>query len=67
MLPILRKDLGSFLVKSMKQNPNVLIFSHAVGMISLEDEMKELTKELISLSLNLEKNKKTAPIINLLF
>jgi len=61
-LPILRKDLGSFLVKSMKQNPNVLIFSHAVGMISLEDEMKELTKELISLSLNLEKNKKTAVI-----
>ena len=46
----------------MKQNPNVLIFSHAVGMINLEDEMKELTEELISLSLDLEKNKKTAVI-----
>ena len=58
----LRKDLSSLLVKSMKQNPNVLIFSHAVGMINLEDEMKELTEELIGLSLDLEKNKKTGVI-----
>ena len=58
----LRKDLSSLLVKSMKQNPNVLIFSHAVGMINLEDEMKGLTDELIDLSLDLEKNKKTAVI-----
>ena len=58
----LRKDLSSLLVKSMKQNPNVLIFSHAVGMINLEDEMKGLTEELISLSLDLEKNKKTSVI-----
>ena len=41
----------------MKQNPNVLIFSHAVGMINLEDEMKGLTEELIGLSLDLEKDK----------
>ena len=46
----------------MKQNPNTLIFSHAVGMINLEDEMKGLTEELIGLSLDLEKNKKTGVI-----
>ena len=39
----------------MKQNPNVFFFSHAVGRFSLEDEMKELNKELINLSLDLEK------------
>ena len=39
----------------MKQNPNALFFSHAVGRFSLEDEMKELNKELINLSLDLEK------------
>jgi len=46
----------------MKQNPNVFFFSHAVGFFNLEDEMKELTEELIGLSLNLEKNKKTSVI-----
>ena len=46
----------------MKQNPNVFFFSHAVGIFNLEDEMKELTEELIGLSLNLEKNKKTSVI-----
>ena len=40
----------------MKQNPNVFFFSHAVGIFNLEDEMKELTEELIGLSLDLEKN-----------
>ena len=46
----------------MKQNPNVFFFSHAVGIFNLEDEMKELTEELIGLSLDLEKNKKTGVI-----
>ena len=46
----------------MKQNPNVFFFSHAVGIFNLEDEMKELTEELIGLSLDLEKNKKTSVI-----
>ena len=46
----------------MKQSPNMFFFSHAVGMINLEDEMKGLTEELISLSLDLEKNKKTGVI-----
>ena len=44
----------------MKQNPNVFFFSHAVGTFNLEEEMKELNEELIALSLDLEKNKKTA-------
>ena len=39
----------------MKQNPNALFFSHAVGRFSLEDEMKELNEKLINLSLDLEK------------
>ena len=46
----------------MKQNPNIFLFSHAVGIFNLEDEMKELTEELIGLSLDLEKNKKTGVI-----
>jgi len=46
----------------MKQNPNVFFFSHAVGTFNLEDEMKGLTEELISLSLDLEKNKKSSVI-----
>ena len=46
----------------MKQNPNVLFFSHAVGRFNLEDEMKELNEELITLSFELEKNKRTAVI-----
>ena len=46
----------------MKQNPNVLFFSHAVGHFNLEDEMKELNEELITLSFELEKNKRTAVI-----
>jgi len=46
----------------MKQNPNVFFFSHAVGIFNLEDEMKGLTEELIGLSLDLEKNKKTSVI-----
>jgi uncharacterized protein (TIGR02466 family) len=46
----------------MKQNSNLFFFSHAVGIFNLEDEMKELTEELIGLSLNLEKNKKTSVI-----
>jgi len=46
----------------MKQNPNIFLFSHAVGSFNLEDEMKGLTEELIGLSLDLEKNKKTAVI-----
>ena len=39
----------------MKQNKNVFFFSHAVGRFSLEDEMNELNKKLINLSLDLEK------------
>ena len=46
----------------MKQNPNIFLFSHAVGTFNLEDEMKGLTEELIGLSLDLEKNKKTGVI-----
>ena len=46
----------------MKQNPNIFFFSHAVGTFNLEDEMKGLTEELIGLSLDLEKNKKTGVI-----
>ena len=39
----------------MKQNQNVFFFSHAVGRFILEDEMNELNKKLINLSLDLEK------------
>ena len=46
----------------MKQSPNMFFFSHAVGTFNLEDEMKGLTEELIGLSLDLEKNKKTGVI-----
>ena len=46
----------------MKQSPNMFFFSHAVGTFNLVDEMKGLTEELISLSLDLEKNKKTGVI-----
>ena len=46
----------------MKQNPNIFFFSHAVVTFILEDEMKGLTEELIGLSLDLEKNKKTGVI-----
>jgi len=44
----------------MKQNPNVLFFSHAVGYFDLEEEMKDLNEELITLSKRMEKNRASA-------
>ena len=44
----------------MDQNPNILFFSHAVGYFNLEQEMEIMNKELIELSLRMEKNRKEA-------
>lgn len=44
----------------MRQNPNILFFSHAVGYFDLEEEMKQMNEELIILASKMEKNRASA-------
>jgi|TARA_R110000787_G_scaffold51695_2_gene122297 uncharacterized protein (TIGR02466 family) len=44
----------------MKQNENILFFSHAVGYFDLSEEMESMNKELITLAFRMEKNREKA-------